>query len=598
MRNKGFSSIVATFFLTIVLTGAGVLESPVADAAMRNDVEVLRNLLYQGADVNAAQGDGMTALHWAAVNGQSDIAEMLLYAGASIEATTRMGAYTPLHLASREGHSPMVVSLLKAGSDPNQRTSSGGVTSLHFAAASGDVKSIEALIDHGASIDDKEMQSGQTPLIFAASLGRVGAIKILADKGADLSIQTEIIDMVAEDKLLKKQENPVGSSSAPMEEGEEEDCSDGRRGKLLTIEQGGPTTYACDDFNSNISVEEKEGSTEEKEEPRPLTSAEQIGKVGGMTALLHAARQGHRSAVRALLDAGADVNQVNAESTSPLLIAVINGHFDLAVELLENGADVNLANDAGGAPLYAVINQQWIPKTQYQQPNAHLQQEIGYLELMKMFLDSGADPNARLKKRLWYTAYGRGLLGVNMTGATPFWRAAYAVDLQAMKMLVSYGSDPKVATQRMPDRRRPAWDGDAKSDQSGLPVVPLGGPGVYPIHAASGVGYGQGFAANSHRHVPDGWLDAMKYLVEEIGADVDARDYQGYTAMHHAASRGDTDMIQYLVEKGADVMAVSREGQTTADMANGPYQRTQPYPEAIALLEGLGSINNHNCQSC
>ena len=577
MRNKGFSSIVATFFLTIVLTGAGVLESPVADAAMRNEVEVLRNLLYQGADVNAAQGDGMTALHWAAVNGQSEIAEMLLYAGASTEATTRMGAYTPLHLASREGHSPMVVSLLKAGSDPNQRTSSGGVTSLHFAAASGDVRSQEALLDHGAIIDRKEMQSGQTPLIFAASLGRVEAIKILADKGADLSIQPEIIDMVAEDKLLKKQESPVGSS-APMEEGEEEDCSDGRRGKLLTIEQGGPTTYACDDFNSNISVEEKEGSTEEKEEPRPLTSAEQIGKVGGMTALLHAARQGHRSAVRALLDAGADVNQVNAESTSPLLIAVINGHFDLAVELLENGADVNLANDAGGAPLYAVINQQWIPKTQYQQPNAHLQQEIGYLELMKMFLDSGADPNARLKKRLWYTAYGRGLLGVNMTGATPFWRAAYAVDLQAMKMLVSYGSDPKVATQRMRDRRRPAWDGDAKSDQSGLRVVPLGGPGVYPIHAASGVGYGQGFAANSHRHVPDGWLDAMKYLVEEIGADVDARDYQGYTAMHHAASRGDTDMIQYLVEKGADVMAVSREGQTTADMANGPYQRTQPYP--------------------
>ena len=488
MRNKGFSSIVATFFLTIVLTGAGVLESPVADAAMRNEVEVLRNLLYQGADVNAAQGDGMTALHWAAVNGQSEIAEMLLYAGASTEATTRMGAYTPLHLASREGHSPMVVSLLKAGSDPNQRTSSGGVTSLHFAAASGDVRSIEALLDHGAIIDEKEMQSGQTPLIFAASLGRVEAIKILADKGADLSIQTEIIDMVAEDKLLKKQESPVGSS-APMEEGEEEDCSDGRRGKLLTIEQGGPTTYACDDFNSNISVEEKEGSTEEKEEPRPLTSAEQIGKVGGMTALFHAARQGHRSAVRALLDAGADVNQVNAESTSPLLIAVINGHFDLAVELLENGADVNLANDAGGAPLYAVINQQWIPKTQYQQPNAHLQQEIGYLELMKMFLDSGADPNARLKKRLWYTAYGRGLLGVNMTGATPFWRAAYAVDLQAMKMLVSYGSDPKVATQRMPDRRRPAWDGDAKSDQSGLPLVHLGGPGVYTIHAASGVGY-------------------------------------------------------------------------------------------------------------
>ncbi|MDE0806534.1 MAG: ankyrin repeat domain-containing protein [Longimicrobiales bacterium] len=593
MRNRSYSSILGTLFLTIVLSGAGTPESPVADAAMRSDVEMLRNLLYQGADVNAAQGDGMTALHWAAVNGQSDIGEMLLYAGASTEATTRMGAYTPLHLASREGHAGVVLSLLEAGSDPNQRTSSGGVTPLHFAAASGDVETIETLLNYGASIDQREEKSGQTPLIFAASLGRVGAIEVLADSGADLSLQTDVIDLVARE-ISEKNKEPSEMSEEPAQE---EDCSDGQRGKLLSIEQGGPTTYACDDVVSEASGAE-EGSTEEEEDPRPLTSAEQIGKVGGMTALLHGARQGYQSAVIALLDAGADVNQVSAEGTSPLLIAVINGHFDLAVELLNRGADINLANEAGGAPLYAVINQQWIPKTEYQQPNAHLQQEIGYLDLLQMFLEHGADPNARLKKRLWYTAYGRGLLGVNMTGATPFWRAAYAVDLEAMEMLMAYGSDPKVATERMPDRRRPAWDGDAKSDQSGLPVVPLGGPGVYPIHAASGVGYGQGFAANSHRHVPGGWMTAMRYLIDELGLDVDARDYQGYTAMHHAASRGDTEMIRYLVEKGADVMVVSREGQTTADMANGPYQRTQPYPEAIALLESLGSINNHNCQSC
>ena len=165
-------------------------------------------------------------------------------------------------------------------------------------------------------------------------------------------------------------------------------------------------------------------------------------------------------------------------------------------------------------------------------------------------------------------------------------------------MLTAYGADPSVATIRRPDRRRPAWDGDAVADKSGLPTVPLGGPGVYPIHAASGVGYGQGFAANSHRHAPDGWLPSVKFLVDELGADVNARDYEGYTALHHAASRGDTEMILYLVEKGADVTVISREGQTTADMANGPYQRTQPYPEAIALLESLGSENNHNCQSC
>jgi ankyrin repeat protein len=126
----------------------------------------------------------------------------------------------------------------------------------------------------------------------------------------------------------------------------------------------------------------------------------------------------------------------------------------------------------------------------------------------------------------------------------------------------------------------------------------VGGPAVYPIHAASGVGYGQGFAANAHRHVPDGWLPAVRYLVEELGADVNARDLNGYTPVHHAAARGDNELIRYLVEHGADVTAVSRSGQTTADMANGPVQRIQPFPETVALLEQLGAKNNDNCVSC
>jgi ankyrin repeat protein len=119
-----------------------------------------------------------------------------------------------------------------------------------------------------------------------------------------------------------------------------------------------------------------------------------------------------------------------------------------------------------------------------------------------------------------------------------------------------------------------------------------------PIHAASGVGYGLGFAGNTHRHVPDGWVPAVKFLVEELGADVNVRDHNGYTPLHHAASRGDVDLITYLVSKGADVKAVARTGQTTVDLANGPVQRVQPYPEAIALLERLGARNNHRCVSC
>ena len=121
---------------------------------------------------------------------------------------------------------------------------------------------------------------------------------------------------------------------------------------------------------------------------------------------------------------------------------------------------------------------------------------------------------------------------------------------------------------------------------------------MFPIHAASGVGYGEGFESNAHRHVPDGWLPAVKYLVEELGIDVNLRDHNGYNAVHHAASRGDNELIRYLVSKGADVKVVSRRGQTTADMANGPFQRTSPYPDTIALLESLGAKNNHKCVIC
>ena len=128
-------------------------------------------------------------------------------------------------------------------------------------------------------------------------------------------------------------------------------------------------------------------------------------------------------------------------------------------------------------------------------------------------------------------------------------------------------------------------------------IAPVGA-GVSPIVAAAGVGYGNGFAGNSHRHAPDGWMPAMRYLVEELHMDVNARDQQGMTPLHHAASRGDNDMILYLVAHGANVKAVSRNGRTVVDMANGPVQRVRPFPETIALLEKLGAVNQHHCVSC
>jgi ankyrin repeat protein len=329
---------------------------------------------------------------------------------------------------------------------------------------------------------------------------------------------------------------------------------------------------------------------------------ELIGNKGGLTPLLFAVREGHLEAVNRLLAAGARVNHVSeGDHTSPLLMAAINGRYDMAKLLMDKGADVKLASDAGATPLYAVINTQWAPKSLYPQPTAQLQQKTSHLELMEAMLKAGAEPNVRLKKHLWFMSYNFDLLGVNTIGATPFWRAAYGLDVPAMKLLVKYGADPTIPTIK-PNGRLPGDDAPDEAggggDPSGLPPIPDGGPGVYPIHAASGVGYGEGYAANSHRHAPDAWLPAVKYLVEELKADVNSRDHNGYNPLHHAAARGDNELIQYLVAKGTDVKALSRRGQTTADMANGPVQRIPPFLETVELLVKLGAKNSNKCRSC
>ncbi len=232
-------------------------------------------------------------------------------------------------------------------------------------------------------------------------------------------------------------------------------------------------------------------------------------------------------------------------------MAAINGHFDLGMNLLQRGADPNLASDAGTTPLFAAVNTFWAPKARYPQQLAYHQQNATYLELMEALLQAGADPNARLNKHIWYMEYNFAQLDVDIRGATAFWRSAYALDVDAMKLLVKYGADPGIPTNKPPKSERAIFFEKAPDeDLSGLPAVPVGGPGIYPIHAATGVGYGEGFAANSHRHMPEGWLPAVKYLVDELGADVNARDFNGYNPIHHAAARGDNEVIQFLVERG------------------------------------------------
>jgi uncharacterized protein len=579
--------VIAIGFALSVWVVAAASDSPVADAAKQGDRETVRTLLKQGVDVNAAQGDGTTALHWAARQGNVELAQMLLYAGANVKATTRLGAYTPLLMAAETGNAAMIETLLKGGADPKSATTAG-TTPLMMAAASGKADAVTALLDHGADVDAKESARGETALMFAAAFNRVGAMKVLIAHGADVKAASKVVDLAAaiaaaEEAFraqLAQQGVGVPAPDAP--------AAAGRGGRGFGGRGGAPGAVGA-------AVGRGQGG-QQFFRRAPLITAQ-----GGLTPLLFAARQGYIDAAKTLLASGADVNQVSqGDKTGPLLMATINGHFDLATHLLEQGANPNLTADNGVAPLYAALNVQWAPKALYPQPRAYAQQTASHVDLMKALLDKGADPNARLKKKVWYSGYNFDLSGVDEIGATPFWRAAYGADVDAMKLLVAYGADPTIPSMK-PAGRPQTGDATGREtieDVSGVPPVPTGGPGVPALLAAAGVGHGEGYAANSHMFAPGGMLAAVRYLVEELHVDVNIRDHEGNTALHDAAARGDNEMILYLIAKGANPMAVNREGNTVLDMANGPVQRIQPFPETVTLLEKLGVKNNHKCKSC
>ena len=709
----------AALFLTGAITPPG--DAPVADAVMRGDTVMLRQLIKEGVDVNEAQADGMTALHWAASRGDAKSTQTLVFSGARVDALTRNGNYTPLHLAARNGHAAAAKALLEHGADANATTSSGGATALHFASSNGDSETVDILLVKGAKVDARETAFQQTPLMWAAANNRVPAIRALLKHGADIEAVSLVEDMAAREKsdraaliararkvaAIKAAEaappaavvagtpNGAAADSKVIADAIVKDVAKaevvavarsmpsdpaGRAGAVNRADSAGPADSTAtrvaarreavrdsaarptrrdssmrkddaavkDVADAKVvdvkaadpkKISDKDKSMSAKEAPagvgrggrggaeaapmpgapgdttrragadgfnnRGLSFGELIGKKGGLTPLLFAVREGHVEATAALLEAGAKINHVsNGDHTSPLLMAAMNGQFDLAMMLMSKSPDVKLASDAGATPLYVTINSQWAAKSLYPQPTAQKQQHTSHLELMEALLKAGADPNARLTKHLWYMSYNFDLLGVNTEGATPFWRAAYGTDVPAMKLLTKYGADPNIATVK-PNGRLPGDDSptdepgkEGSKDPSGLPPIPKGGPGVYPIQAAAGVGYGEGYAANAHEHAPDGWIPSLKYLIEDLHMDVNSRDFNGYTPLHHAAARGDNAAIEYLMSKGADIHAVSRRGQTVADMANGPVSRIVPFPETVALLEKLGSKNNHSCKSC
>ena len=398
MKSRPWARGGVALFVTLVALAGVPPEAPVADAAMRGDVEQVRTLLRQGSDVNAAQGDGMTALHWAAERGDGELVSVLLYAGANVAPITRIGSYTPLHMAARSGHLAATNALLEAGADLSVRASNGGATPLHLAATSGDSAVVQSLLTHGAEVDVREDRWKQTPLIFAAAWNRAAAVRVLLRHGADPAATSSTVDLLRQNELYRlagEREDEVFESMGV------EDPKTASPSEVQAAVMAAREVIAKDELPED-EEEEEDGEFDPFEEQRRTIQAK-----GGLTALLHAARQGHLETAAALLEGGADINQVSeSDGTTPLLMASINGQFDMAAYLLEQGADPNIASALNGAtPLLAAINAEWQPRTRFPQPQQRSLQENGYLDIMRALLEAGADPDARLTRHPWYMVY-------------------------------------------------------------------------------------------------------------------------------------------------------------------------------------------------
>ncbi|MGH9385698.1 MAG: ankyrin repeat domain-containing protein [Vicinamibacterales bacterium] len=532
---NAFATVLTAAFFT-TLASAAPADTRLVDAARQREMATVRALIGQGVDVNLPDGDGSTALHWAATHRDAEMTELLLRSGASVKAETRIGAMTPLVMAARHGSETVIRALLQAGATAGE-ANTNGTTALMYAAASGNAGAVLLLLDGGADANAKDVTNGQTALMFAAARNAAEAIAVLLTRGAGADVTT---------KVVKMEKVRVDANGDPIPAAEAEKAA------------------------------AKEAAAGNKREERVLGAT----VVGGLTALHFAARDGQMAAVRALVDGGADVNlSSGGEKTSPMTMAIINGHMDIAKLLLDRGADVKSANIDGLTALYATIDMRWRHNTWYPQPTIE-EEQTNYLDFMTALLDRGADVNARIARKLWFRKFRYGDDWVEPEGASAFWRAAQANDVAAMRLLAARSADPSLATGR----------------------------GVTPLMVAAGIG----FEYQGTNIAPDSRLKAVTYLVDELKVNVNAKDALDYTTLHGAAYVGDNDAVVYLVSRGADPKARAKgrlggtqgavaveagTGDSVADMANGPREKSLLHPETVKLLEGLGSFNSHDCRS-
>ena len=583
-RNTLAGGIAALLVGMLVFsTGVNAGKSDVADAAMRGDKAAVRALLDKKADVNATQNDGATALHWAVYRGDRELVVMLIRAGANVKAANREGA-TPLWLASVSGDPAILTVLIEGGADSNEKMPFGR-TPLMLASRTGNIAGMKVLLDHGADVNAKETLRGTTPLMWAADEGHADAIKLLIDRGADITAHSAPAER-GRGPALGKSGDPRRAVAA--------------LGAAVAAGKPIPGLGQIGGLNGSARSSTARGAAPEA--PAPANAAGNgrggrgrggaggaaganaegldddaialgFGRApapkdgGGLTPLVFAARANDLESVKVLLAAGSDINATTAYGWSPLLVATQNRYYRLAAYLLEHGADPNLANKGGWVPLYLATDNRNIENGDYPVRKG----DMDHLDFIKLLLDKGAKVNTRIKDSTeTRTVFTNQWLDEN--GATAFLRASQSGDLVLMKLLLSRGADPKIKTE--------------------LDVTAL--------HVAAGIGWVEGI---TYEWSAKSTLEAVRLLLD-LGLNPNEQAATGRVALHGAAHKGATEVVQLLVDRGArmDIRDYgntdnrgSRELSThtwlPVDYADGlvrvGVQSAIPHPETGLLLRKL-----------
>lgn len=483
-------------------------------------------LLDQNADANDALADGATALAWAVYWNADEMVEKLLDSGADPDRVNDYGI-SPLMLACEKGNPETINRLLDARANPNVSQTTG-ITPLMMCVRSGNVDAVRLLLTHGADVNARESRRGQTALMWAASEQHLEVARLLTEYGAGVNLQTRMPD-----------------NFKPLQY------------KTYGVQRRDPTQPDILDENDI--------------HPDPTSSR------GGFTALMFAAREGDIDMTRLLVSAGADVNLTSYEYGNALVVAAENSHEDVAIYLLENGANPDIVDRWGIAPIHYALqggivaismSRPRIPTDDYWlKPNMP--------GLVKALLEHDANPNLRMGDGIPafnYPAFarttGNSMPEIRQPGASPFFLASASLDVELMKLLMSYGADPMLSTNE----------------------------GTTPLMVASGMGRQDDLTPDEEKAA----FAAASYALE-LGNFVNASNQDGRTALAAAAYHGADSVLKLLVDNGADLNAQDRYGQTALTIAKGiPYQvtgqdkrfrRASRHDSSVELLLSLGAEN-------